>query len=73
MTTFFRFDGSDFKIEPSSNFGHAYLMALGVYRGQPFVTGDHLSSSLGLKTEILDYSSKQWNVAADYPFSSGDR
>ena len=25
------------------------------------------------KTEILDYNSKQWNVAADYPFSSGDR
>ena len=72
ITTFSRFDGRNFKTEPSSNYQHKWAKALGVYRGQPFVTGHH-SSTLGFKTEILDYSSKQWNVVADYPFSTGDR
>ena len=70
--SFLRFNGNNFEVEPSSNYQHKWVKALGVYRGQPFVTGHH-SSSLGLKTEILDYSSKKWNELADYPFSSGDR
>ena len=72
ITTFLRFDGQNFKTEPSSNYPHADVNSLGVYKGQPFVTGAD-SNSNGLKTEILDYSSKQWNVVADYPFSTGHR
>ena len=65
---FLRFDGNSFKRESSSNFPHTYVNVLGVYKGAPFVTGSYYPSS-NKKTEILDYSSKQWNVVADYPFS----
>ena len=47
-------------------------MALGSYRNSPFVTGHH-SSTNGLKTEILNYGSKEWEQAGDYPFSNGNR
>ena len=71
LTLYFqRFDGQSFEMEPSSNHPHIRVNALGNYKGQPFVTGSHTPNK---KTEILDYSSKQWNVVADYPFSSGDR
>ena len=53
----FRFDGVNFKVEPSSQFNHTE--ALGSYRRSPFVTGS--------KTEILNYENGQWNQAADYP------
>ena len=66
------FDGTSFEIEASSKFSHSNVLALGSYRDSPFVTGQY-SSSDGLKTEILDYASGQWNEAADYPFSYGDR
>ena len=69
-TPYLRFDGRIFKTEPSSNHPHQYVNVLGIYKEQPFVTG---SNTLNKKTEILDYISKQWNVVADYPFSSGDR
>ena len=67
-----RFDGSDIKAESSSNYPHSRTTALGMYKGQPFVTGSHHNTS-NKKTEILDYASKIWNVGADYPFNSGDR
>ena len=44
-------------------------MALGSYRNSPFVTG-HNSATNGLKTEILNYESKEWEQAGDYPFSN---
>ena len=47
-------------------------MALGSYKNSPFVTG-HDSSSNGLKTEILNLGSGEWEQAGDYPFSNGDR
>ena len=67
---FSRFEGNSFKVESSSNYPHAYVNVLGVYKGAPFVTGSY--SPGNKKTEILDYASNQWNVAADYPFSSGE-
>ena len=67
--TFFSFDGTDFKTEPSSNFPHFYVLSLGSYQNSPFVTG-HNSNTNGLKTEILDYEVGEWSSAADYPFSS---
>ena len=63
-------------MEPNSNYEHRNTLALGVYKGQPFVTG---SETGNLKTEILEETenmgsvSNQWNVVADYPFSRGDR
>ena len=69
---FFRFDGETFKTEPSTNFHHEYVLALGSYRNSPFVTG-HASSTNGLKTELLDYESGEWEITVDYPFSNGDR
>ena len=69
---FSRFNGASFKTEPSSKFPHYYVMGLGSYRNSPFVTG-HLSSTNGLKTEILDYDSQKWEQLADYPFSTGNR
>ena len=47
-------------------------MALGSYRNSPFVTGQN-SGSNGLKTEILNRGSGEWEQAGDYPFSNGDR
>ena len=61
-----------FKDEPSSEFPHAYVLSLGSYKGSPFVTG-HADSTNGVKTEILDYLSGQWNRAASYPFSNENR
>ena len=58
-------------MEPSSRFSHAYVNVLGIYRENPFVTGSYIPGHK--KTEILDYTSKQWNVVKDYPFTSGDR
>ena len=69
---FFSFNGATFKTEPSSKFPHREVMALGSYRNSPFVTG-HYSSTNGLKTEILDYDSQEWEHLADYPFSTGNR
>ena len=69
MKSFFRFDGNNFKTEPSSNYPHREVTTLGSYKGMPFVTGSGYPDNK--KTEILDYNSKQWNVVADYPFSSG--
>ena len=68
----FRFDGNNFKTEPSSNFPHRRVNVLGLYKGEAFVTGSNQPSNI--KTEILDYDSNKWNQVADYPFSSnGDR
>ena len=61
-----------FKTEPSTKFPHENIDVLGSYRNSPFVTG-HGSSENGLKTEILNYGSGEWEQAGDYPFSSGDR
>ena len=45
---------------------------LGVYKGDPFVTGsnDQVNNT---KTEILDYASNQWIMGKDYPWTSGAR
>ena len=67
---FSRFDGNSVRVESSSNYPHAYVNVLGVYKGAPFVTGAFNPGNK--KTEILDYSSKQWNLVADYPFSSAE-
>jgi len=69
-----RFDGDyeNFKTEPSSIFEHERVNALGSYRKSPFVTGSYLSSTDGLKTEILDRAAGQWNQVADYPFTNGE-
>ena len=48
------------------------MFALGSYRNSPFVTGEN-SATNGLKTEILNYSSEEWEQAGDYPFSNRDR
>ena len=68
---YYSFNGT-FKNEPSTHFPHSEVGALGFYRNSPFVTGDY-SSEHGLKTEILDYDAQQWNQAAGYPFSDGNR
>ena len=68
---FSRFDGNSVKVESSSNYPHRNVRSLGVYNGAPFVTGSYSPSNK--KTEILDYSSKQWNLVADYPFGSEER
>ena len=69
-----RFNGDfeNFKSEPSSNFPHYRVNALGSYRKSPFVTGSYRSSIDGLKTEILDRTAGQWNQVADYPFTNGE-
>ena len=69
---FSSFDGETFKSEASSKFPHFYVLALGSYKNSPFVTG-HDSGSNGLKTEILNLGSGEWEQAGDYPFSNGNR
>ena len=69
---FSSFNGETFKTEASSKFPHVYVFALGSYRNSPFVTGQQ-SSTNGLKTEILNYGSGEWEQAGDYPFSNSDR
>ena len=69
---FCSFDGTNFKSEASSQFPHAYVLALGSYRNSPFVTGQNYETN-GLKTEILYYEAGEWRQAADYPFSNKDR
>ena len=44
-----RFDGELFKTEPSSNYQHKDVNALGIYKEQPFVTG----SGYGSESEPL--------------------
>ena len=72
MTTISRFDGSSFKNEPSSTFSHVYVLSLASYRQSPFVTGGG-NPTYGLKTEILNHESGQWNQEEDYPFSNRQR
>ena len=67
-----RFDGTTVKTEPSSQFSHQFVGALGSYRKSAFVTGTYHPIN-GLKTEILDYRAKQWNQVDDFPTSNGDR
>ena len=66
------FNGTTFKTEASSKFPHLNVMALGSYRNLPFVTG-HNSPTNGLKTEIFNYGSGEWELTHDYPFSNGNR
>ena len=66
------FNGTAFKTEASSKFPHLNVMALGSYRNLPFVTG-HNSPTNGLKTEIFNYGSGEWELTHDYPFSNGNR
>ena len=70
---FFRFDGTNFKDEPSTQFAHK-VGVLGSYRNSPFTTGSANSGSIPnrdkVKTEILDYEGGQWIQTADYPFSN---
>ena len=75
LLNFFRFDGVNFKTEPSSKFPHFFVFSLGSYRQSPFVTGNDYfwTEGTGLKTEILDYDGGEWTEAADYPFSNTDR
>ena len=69
---FSSFDGKEIKVEPSSNYPHNWVGMLGVYKGDPFVTGSNTQVN-NTKTEILDYASNQWIMGKDYPWSSGDR
>jgi len=71
LNGFSRFDGKTYKAEPSSKYQHSNVNVLGVYKGDPFVTGSY--SPPNRKTEILDNYSKQWIVVANYPFNSGDQ
>ena len=66
---FWSFDGTTFITEPSSQFPHEDVGALGSYRNSPFVTGCIYISNYGLKTEILDYEAGKWEQVADYPFA----
>ena len=63
---FLRFNGISFQNEPSSEFSHKEVYALGSYRNSPFVTGSS-SGSGKLKTEILDYKAQKWTEVKDYP------
>ena len=45
------------------------MNVLGVYRGEPFVTGYYNPENK--KTEIFDNDLKKWNVVVDYPFNTG--
>ena len=72
LTKMFRFDGTTFKNEASSEYPHMYVLDLGSYKGSPFVTGS-MDPPYGVKTEILDYDAGQWKSAADYPFSDQNR
>ena len=67
---YFRFNGATTKPETPSNFPHKYVRSLGNYKNSPFVTGHSGSSTYGLKTEILNYSTSTWVQADDYPFSN---
>ena len=58
-----------FKTEASSKFPHYNVLALGSYKDSPFVTGQDWWAN-GLKTEILNYKSRVWEQAGDYPFSN---
>ena len=58
-------------MEPSSKYAHLLVNVLGVYEENPFVTGSF--DPANKKTEILDYTSKQWNVVKDYPFFFHER
>ena len=70
---FFRFDGTNFKDEPSTQFAHK-VGVLGSYRNSPFTTGSAGSGSIPkperVSTEILDYETGVWIQAPDYPFSN---
>ena len=70
----FSFDGKEIKVEPSSNYPHNWVGMLGVYKGDPFVTGSKAQTfPNNTKTEILDAASNQWIMGKDYPWSSGDQ
>ena len=71
---FSSFDGKEIKVEPSSNYPHHWVGMLGVYKGDPFVTGSKGGTfPNNTKTEILDAASNQWIMGKDYPWSSGDQ
>ena len=69
---FSSFNGETFKTEASTKYPHEYVLALGSYRNSPFVTGQ-MSSTNGLKTELLNHGAGEWEEKPDYPFSSGER
>ena len=69
-------------MESPATHHHWGTLALGIYKGQAFVTGSHSGTGVptgNVKTEILEetknmgFVSKQWNVVADNPFSRDDR
>ena len=71
---FSSFDGKEIQVKPSSNYPHHWVGMLGVYKGDPFVTGSKAQTfPNNTKTEILDAASNQWIMGKDYPWSSGDQ
>merc|ERR1712176_432648 len=72
------FNGATTKEETPSNVPHRHVRSLGNYKNSPFVTGHDTgsgtgSSTYGLKTEILNYSTSTWVQADDYPYSNTNK
>ena len=69
LISIIRFDGSNFQRAASSSYAHHGIgNKLGVFRGQPFVTGSYFDSNV--KTEIFNATSNQWKIEDDYPTSA---
>ena len=63
----FRWDGSDFALEPNQSlYGHSYTM-LGNYKGSPFIVGDSLLQHT--RVEVMDIQTKTWTELESYPFA----
>ena len=70
---FLSFDGDNFETVAASTCDHDFTYGLANYRGSPMTTGSfsgQFSGDCGLKTEVYNFETNQWNDAPDYPFSS---
>ena len=71
MIYFLSFDGDTFETVAASKCDHENTSGLANYRGSPMITGTQFNSQYcGIKTEIYNFASNQWNDAPDYPYAS---
>ena len=65
---FSRFDGKNWSKILLSTHRHNYVIYMGNYKGQPFVTSSE--SPNNRKTEIYDHESNKWIGSTDYAWGS---
>ena len=63
------FDGNLYQSAGTSSYAHDRTYGMANYKGKALITGCG-DSGCGVKTELMDMDTLEWNDGPDYPFIS---